>query len=298
MRAYAAALAFALLAASSAWAQNTPQVQNVSAPRRAAEATSPDYTALYCAGFVTSDKVATDSYVISGEESQTKLVFTSGDYVFINKGSAQGVKPGDRFDVVRPDKDPLPVQWFKWQNKLSKAMGTYYVDSGQIKVINVQPNVSTAIITHSCEPMQRGDLIRTFTERPAPPYKPSDKFDHFAPVSGKPVGMLVFGTGFTQTYGKYSSVYVNLGVNQGVKVGDYMRVFRYEGSHAETIPNYHDFQYKMFGFGSTPRSYSWNDIPRDVIGEGIVISVGPNSSTLFVTYTVFDIYAGDYAEVE
>ena len=153
-------------------------------------------------------------------------------------------------------------------------------------------------MTFTCDYIQRGDFVRPFQERPSPPYKPAEQFDHFAPVSGKSVGMLVFGKDFSQTYGKFTTVYVNLGSNQGVHVGDYLRVFRYQGSHAEFAPNFSDFQYAMYGFGSTPVRYQWNELPRDVLGEGIVINSGPNSSTILITVSRLDMYAGDYAEVE
>jgi len=39
------------------------------------------------------------------------------------RGLDKGVRVGDRFSVVRPDKDPTDVPWFKWQSKLFKAMG-------------------------------------------------------------------------------------------------------------------------------------------------------------------------------
>jgi hypothetical protein len=35
-----------------------------------------------------------------------------------------------------------------------------------------------------------------------------------------------------------------------------------------------------------------------VLGEGIVINVSGNSSTVFVTYSTIEIYAGDYVEIE
>jgi hypothetical protein len=54
----------------------------------------------------------------------------------------------------------------------------------------------------------------------------------------------------------------------------------------------------MYGFGSTPQAYKWNDLPRDVRGEGIVINVGPNSSTILITYSRSELWAGDYAEIE
>jgi len=297
MRAIAAGMGLGvLLAGASAWTQN-PQ-QPVSSTQPVAVATSPDYSAVYCSNFVTSDRSKDDSYLISGEESSTRLVFAQRDLVFINKGSSQGVHVGDRYSVFRPEKDPLEVQWFKWQNKLMKAMGTLYKDAGQLKVVNVQPNVSTAEVIFACDYLQRGDLISPYQDRPSPPYKPASAFDIFAPVSGKSVGMLVVGKEFTQSYGKFSTVYVNLGTGQGVHVGDYLRIFRYQGSHSEFAPNFDDFQYKMYGFGSTPVKYQWNDLPRDVLGEGIVLNVGPKSATILVTVSRMDLYAGDYVEVE
>lgn len=299
MRAFVAALSLGiLLPASGAWAQTTSQTPVVSSTQRAAEATSPDYSAVYCSSIVSDEKPAPDSYVISGEESSTSVVFTRGNFVYINKGSVQGVKVGDRYSVFRPTSDPVKVQWFKWQDKLMKAMGTVYKDTGQLVVTTVQPNVSIAQISFSCDYMQRGDIIRPFQERPSPPYKPSDKFDYFAPVSGKPVGMLVVGQQYSQMYGKDSLVYVNLGDVQGVRVGDYLRIFRYQGSSNQTLVNIKDTQYKLYGFGSTPVKYEWNDLPREIIGEGIVINTSKNACTIFVTYSRMESYAGDYVEIE
>jgi hypothetical protein len=299
MRAIATAMSFAtLMLAFGASAQNTAQVQVVNANRPLHEATSPDYTAVYCSGFVTNERVPSDVRLMSGEESADKIVFISGDYVYINRGSAQGVRVGDRFSIVRPDKDPNQVPWFKWQEKLLKAMGTEYIDAGQVEVTTVHPNVSIGLIKFSCDYMQRGDIALPMTERPSPPFKPAEKFDKFAPVSGKSVGMLVAGLTFTQAYGKNSTVYVNLGSNQGVKLGDYLRVFRYQGSTSATSVNFPDYQYSMYGFGTTPVKYKWNDMPRDVIGEGIVINVSHNACTIFISYSKIDMYAGDYAEIE
>jgi len=299
MRANAAGLCLGvLLAAAGIWAQGNPQTQVVSSTEHVAEATSPDYTAVYCSSFISSEKAPDSIYIASGEQSNDKIFFSRGDFIYLSKGSAQGVKVGDRFDVIRPEKDEVKIQWFKWQDKLLKAMGTFYRDTGQIKVISVQPNTSTAQIVHSCAYMLRGDIVRPYVDRPSPPYKPVEKFDHFAPVSGKPVGMLVVGPEFTQTYGKNSLVYVNLGNNQGVKVGDYLRIFRYQGSLAETAPNTKGYAYTIYGFGSAPKRYEWNDLPREILGEGVVINVSPNSCTMFVTYSTIDVYAGDYAEIE
>ncbi len=237
--------------------------------------TSPDYNMVNCSGFVTDQKVSEEFRLISGEQSNYKLTWTSGDYVFINRGQDKGVRVGDRFSVVRLNDFTGDTPWFKWQDKLMKAMGTQYIDAGQVRVVNVQPKISIAQIIFSCDYMQRGDIVVPYQERPIPPFKEAAAFDHFAPVSGKPVAMVVTGKDHSDTFGKNSPVYVNLGTNQGVKVGDYFRIFRYQGSAAETVPQTKDYQFAMYGFGSAPQRYGRNDLPREILGEGIVFNVNP-----------------------
>lgn len=290
MRAKLATLTFSLFfAAAIASAQD--------AAPAGSGANSPDYTAINCSGFV-SDNVSDEIHVISGEQSNPKITFTHGDYVYINRGRDKGVQVGDRFSVIRPDKDPMDVPWFKWQHKLIKAMGQLYLDAGQIRVVSVQPNVAIAEVGFSCGYLQRGDIVRPYVERPSPPFKDDANFDHFAPVSGKRVAMVVAGPDYTQLFGKHSSVYVNLGSNQSVRMGDYFRIFRYEGTLAEAVPQTKGYGYKMYGFGSTHEKYEWKDLPREVLGEGIVINEGPNSSTVLITSSSIDIHAGDYVELE
>ena len=299
MRAIAAGISLGMvLVGATARSQNNAQNPPVSTTQAVPTASSPDYSAIYCSNFVSSENIGDDLRLISGEQSNSKIVFSTRDLVYVSKGANQGVHVGDRFSVVRPVSDPVHVQWFKWQSKLLKAMGTIYHDAGQLKVVNVQPNVSIAEVTFACGYLERGDIVRPMQERPSPPFKPASQFDQFAPASGKSVGMLVIGKEFSNVYGKFTTVYVNLGTNQGVTVGEYLRVFRYQGSTAETAVYYQDYQYKMYGFGSTPQAYKWNDLPREVLGEGIVINVGPNSSTILITYSRSDLWAGDYAEIE
>lgn len=260
--------------------------------------TAPDYNTINCSGFVTDQRVSEDYRLISGEQSNYKITFTSGDYVYINRGQDKGVRVGDRFSVVRPDDYTGDTPWFKWQEKLMKAMGTEYIDGGQVRVVNVQPKVSIAQIIFSCNYMQRGDIVLPYQERPVPPYKEAAAFDHFAPVSGKPVAMVVAGKDHSDAFGLNSAVYVNLGTNQGVKIGDYFRIFRYQGSMSDTVPQTKDYQFMMYGFGSAPQRYNWNDLPREILGEGIVCMVSRNSSTVMITFSSSEIYAGDYTEIE
>jgi hypothetical protein len=293
MRANLAAVCLSILVGSVAGSAAKAQTA-ASGPQA-----QPDMSFVYCSGFVT-DKVPDDIRVISGEQSDYKVVFARGDYIFLNRGADKGVKVGDKFSVTRPEKDRDIVEWFKGQTKLLKEMGTVYRDVGQVQVVNVQAKTSTAQVAFSCDYMQRGDVVRPFEERPAPPYKDAATFDHFAPASGKPVGTIVAAFDFIQGLGRGNSMYINLGGAKSVKVGDYVRVFRNQGEMKETslLNQPKDYQYKLFGFGSTPERYSWKDLPREVVGEGIVLNVSKNASTVTITYNTSEIFTGDYVEIE
>ncbi len=124
------------------------------------------------------------------------------------------------------------------------------------------------------------------------------KLDPFAAPSGKKTAMVVSSKDFAVLTGPGRIVYVNLGSAQGLRVGDYFRMFRYQGTHIETNYQLQNTAYKVYGYGSTPVAYEWNNLPRQVLGEGIVLRIGPNSSTVMLTTVREEIFAGDYVEVE
>lgn len=259
---------------------------------------TPSPEQVYCSGVVTDQAVPRDSYIISGENSRYKTTFTTGDYVYINRGAEQGVKVGDELEVVRPVSDAMATTaWFKYQTMLNKAMGTTYADIGRLRVLHVDAKTSTTEMDMGCEMMQRGDIVRPFVARPAPQFH-AVKLDPFAAPSGKKTAMVVTSKDFSVLTGSGRIVYVNLGSAQGVRVGDYFRIFRYQGTHIETAYQIQDMAYKAFGYGSTPVKYEWDNLPRQVLGEGIVLRTGPNSATVMVTDARVEIYVGDYVEVE
>lgn len=253
---------------------------------------------LYCSGIVTTDAIPRDTFLISGEQSTYKITFEEGDYVYINKGSSKGVRVGDRFLVQRVVTDYNRVDFYKWQSSLLRAMGTVWEDEGRLTVVVAQADVSIAQVSQACGPIQRGDVVLPFAERPAPALKSDTNFDRFAPPSGKSKAMLVIGKTFQAAVGMHDIAYINLGNAQGVHVGDYVRVFRYQGADRDGAYQTGGIATHIEGFGAAPGSYNWNDMPREIIGEGIVVRTAPNASTVLITFTLRDAYAGDYIEIE
>jgi len=253
---------------------------------------------IYCSGTVTTEAVPHDHFVVSGEESEFVNTFQEGAYVYINEGASQGVKVGDEFTVIRPVEEFHGVQWSKWQFSILKKLGQVWEDEGRLRVVVVLPETSIAQIENSCNYIQRGDVILPFVPRPTPPVKSSANFDRFAPPSGKATAMIITGKGFVISGGTNNIVYVNLGNAQGVKVGDYFRIFRYTGTQHEEVYQDKRVAFDVYGYGSVPAKYNWSNVPREVIGEGVVVRTSPNASTVLVTFSLREFYVGDYVEVE
>jgi hypothetical protein len=271
--------------ASAAGAQEAPKTANEAQ--------------MYCSGIVSTEAVPTDTYLVSSEQSNYLVTYTDGDYVYINKGSNQGAKVGDEFQVMRSiQQDPVGIQWFSWQHSLLRAMGTLWRDLGRLRVVAVQANISIAQVHSSCDYMQRGDLVRPFAERPAPTLKSEASFDRFAPASGRTLAMVVTGKDFRQQVAEGEIIYVNLGGSQGVKVGDYFRIFRYQDGEKESVYQSPGMATAVYGFGSSQVKYKYSDLPREILGEAVVLRVSPNSSTVLITYSLREIMAGSYVELE
>ena len=121
MRANLAALCLSIFAGATALSAQT-------APQSDAAGKSVDYSYVYCSGFTSDPKIPDDIRVVSGEQSDYKIAWDNGEYIYINRGTDKGVKVGDRFVIARPEHD-IANEWFYGQKKLEKGMGTLYTDA-------------------------------------------------------------------------------------------------------------------------------------------------------------------------
>lgn len=282
-------------ATSSASAQAAAPAQAALAAPAAPLTTQQD---VYCSGMMTTASVSRSTKIISGEQSLYKISFDEGDYVYINRGADKGVKVGDIFSVMRPVDDWTGIPWFTAQPGLEHSMGQMWEDEGRLKVIEVQPKLSVAqIMTGSCSFMQRGDVVEPFAEREVPELKSEANFDRLAPPSGKKKGRIVLAKGFGVAAGTNDIVYVNLGSKQGVKAGDYLRIYRYQSNEDSTTFQTPNMATDVEGYGSGP-GFSPRDLPREILGEGIVLRATPNAATVLVTLSLREIFDGDHCEIE
>ena len=259
----------------------------------------PNAADVYCSGVVTTESIPYDTYLISGEESTPTTIYADNNYVYLSKGASQGVKVGDEFQIMRPVKDTVFLyEWFHGQRAIQQAMGQQWADLGRVRVVVAGKDVATALVLRTCGYLQRGDYARPAAERPAPPLKMAKDFDRFAPPSGKSSGLVVSSKEYLNSVGQHDILYINLGSNQSTKVGDYVRFFRYQGTRKEVIYQLRGMQDHIFEFGKTPKPYKPSDLPREVLGEGVVLRTSPTSSTILVMHCLREIFMGDRVEVE
>jgi len=177
--------------------------------------------------------------------------------VQINRGQDKGVRVGDRFSVVRPDRTQRTCHGFKWQVKPPESMGAL-CGRGQVRCKR-SAKVSVAQVIFSCGYMQRGESAaysgpsrhhRSRIRRPS---------NHFAPLPASQWRMVVAGKDTDRSSVNLSAVYVNPGSGQGsVKVGDssessVTRV-RWQRPCRKTKVSILDVR-----LGSRPVRYEWNN---------------------------------------
>lgn len=246
------------------------------------------YSDLYCSGYFSAERVAAKATLIGGEESENRSLFTDRDVVYLNQGTAAGIKPGDELQVVR-----LVTEFAKWGTDFAKAKskdryGHYYQDIGRLRVLLAQEGSATAEIVFACEEMTVGDLVLPGEERVSPLQKAESTFDKFAPATNKTTGRIFMSKEFRRLIGNGGVVYVDVGGKQNVQAGDYFQIVRH--FYKENI--------SLFNRGDYGRYRQTFDTLRKVIGEMVILRVEPNASTALIIYSSQDVMLGDNVELK
>lgn len=294
------ALVLVMLAAVALLAQQpaapAPQVAATNLMQHVAAPTMSD---VYCAGFVTTQMVPETSFVVAGWNTPHQTKFSDRDYIYIQGGS---YPDGTLLSIVRHLRDPNRYQAFPGQTAAIAAAGEPYADIGRVKVVTTRNNITIAQVEFACDTISPGDLVMPYAERAIPAFRRDMPFDRFAAPNGKLQGRILMARDFDVVLGAGRKAYLNVGADQGVKVGDYFRVVRdYQISKMERVDA---LSYKATTTEDTqkkppvfPTSRS-GELPRRSLGEAIVLSVGPKSSTVMVTYSLEEMLVGDHVEME
>lgn len=275
---------------------------------------------LYCAGYVQHSPIDTTRKIVGAVEEQEQFLYAQNNFVYINAGANKGVNVGDVLQVVRP-RGQVNTRWTR-----KGDLGFYVQEVGTLEVIRVKGEVSVARVKTSCDNLLLGDLVRPFEVRVAPVYSQRPAMDLFSDPSGKAVGRLFMARDMTEVITRDFIVYIDLGAEDNVKVGDYLTIFRplgegnpYFGDWGESASardsGFQSFEYRGGKFsnqaarkkGDNARGRvvttenAKEDRPsglRKVVGEMVILNVKERTATAVITRTAQEIHTGDWVELQ
>lgn len=273
---------------------------------------------LYCAGYVQTSPISTENRLVGAVKESDQFLYSEQNYVYLNAGGNKGVKVGDMMSVVRP-RGKVDTKWTDKGN-----LGFYVQEVGAVEVIRVKAEVSVARITTSCDNFLLGDLVQPFTQRSSPMYANRPALDLFLDPSGKARGRLFMARDMHEMVTRDQIVYIDLGAEDNVSVGQYLTIFRPldKGNilqHPDESVSARDYgfesqTYKGGKFSNqaarksgetaggrvvtTRRAKKGRPDLRKVVGEMVILNVKERTATAIITRTAQEIHTGDWVEVQ
>jgi hypothetical protein len=275
---------------------------------------------LYCAGYVQTAPVNTANKIVGAVEEQEQFVYSQNDYLYISMGSNRGVNVGDVFTVIRP-RGRVKTRWTR-----KDGLGFYVQEVGAVEVVKVNAEVSAVRVKTSCDNLLLGDLIQPMASRPSPIYSDRPAMDIFRDPSGKATGRIFMARDNQEAITRDQIVYIDLGAEDNVQIGDYLTVFRPLGkghlfisdedeSVSARDSGFQSFEYRGGRFSNQSARKSGEtaggrvvttekakeDRPaglRKVVGEVVILNVKERTATAVITRTAQEIHTGDWVEVQ
>ena len=227
---------------------------------------------------------------------------------------------GDVFAVVRPRAKVNSA----WTHK--DDIGFYVQEVGALEVVRVKPNVSIARVKSSCDAFLLGDLVQLTENRVSPMYEKRPPMDLFSDPSGKATGRILMARDSAEVLSRDFIVYVDLGADDNVQVGDHLTIFRALGKgNLFTLPQHESVSARDYGYQSgvykggkfsnqaarkrgahaggkeVTTHMAKEGRPsglRKVVGEAVVLNVKEKTATVVITRTATEIHTGDWVEVQ
>ncbi|HTD24954.1 MAG TPA: OmpA family protein [Terriglobales bacterium] len=260
---------------------------------------APTYSDVNCAGFITNQQVPEGTYITAGWDTPFETRFSEGKYAYL---TGSGFQEGQQYSIIRKLRDPNRWEAFKGQHGAVAEAGQPYAEVGHMTIVQggVRGNTAIGLITFACDGIVPHDLAIPYVERVVPKYKDPGPFDPFAPVNGKTTGRIILAKDWDLLAGKGRIVYLNIGADKGVKVGDYFHTTRLYSDIAKDAADSLTFKASTLedtqALPNVPSS-KINELPRRSLGNLMIVSVSPKSSTGIITFSLEDIKVGDGVEM-
>jgi hypothetical protein len=261
----------------------------------------PNYSQLYCSGFITRDAIPRTSFVLGSKESPHEDRFQGRETLFLR---GPNLAEGERYSLLRQVSDPNPEDSSPEQRKKLASIGDLYEDVGSVTVHTILNGTAVATFDYSCTAAIQGDLVVPFRERPKVFFRTSEpELDAFRAASSNLKGHILGAQDFVGLLGDGAIVYTDFGAIKGAKPGDYLVISR---GYAPEDLNRIDRASESLPRGVEPTAVNPARIPPDsdrlmpdhILGEMIVLHVSPESSTALITRASAEMGLGDVVRRE
>jgi hypothetical protein len=285
-------------------------------------------TNLECAGYFRLPPLNGLPQIVGGEQEQEKRVYSTGDFVYLDKGSQQGVREGQEFHIVRPRGLAEKVYRQKKGN-----LGVFVQEVGQLRVVRLKPDVAVAQVTYACDPILLGDLLTGVPDRvsPEPRLNPEMTIDRFSDPNGLATGRVMMARDFKEMITAGDVIYIDIGAEDNAVEGDMVTIYRKVGTgNLVKIDNEELARRSDVGFASEefrggtfsqmsqrakdvrdePGQYRHSPVksseikdkrplmPRKVLGEAMIVNVQQRTATAVIMRSAQEIHTGDYVEMK
>jgi hypothetical protein len=270
---------------------------------------TPTAADLYCAGFVTKKIEEKGKFVTGGLESPFTTKYANGEVIFLH---GKDYELGQEYTVVRELTDPNRYELFQGQWSALKAAGQPYEELARVQIVDTRNKMAVARIEFSCDTVIPGDYVVPFVEKPASAFHAPMKFDRFAPANGQVNGRIILAKDFDSELGTGGKVYLNIGANQGVKVGDFLRAVRtFDAVSHDAVDSLSFYANTVEPTQAHPTTMNPTfldrskgpvvhvaDMPHKAVGEIVIIGTTPTTATGMIVFALEPVYVGDRVELD
>ncbi|MEM7447221.1 MAG: LysM peptidoglycan-binding domain-containing protein [Myxococcota bacterium] len=229
-------------------------------------------------GYLDRDALQRSAVIVGSPEEH--MLLSEWDEVYLRFENEQDIRPGAEYTVFRrvPSRERMDDE----KGALVRIYGTIRLQS-----YDAQSAVARGVVTEALDPIERGDRVAAIPRR----------FDMIEPVSSERDlnAKVVAALRPREFHADSQIIFIDVGELQGVRVGNRVFVVR---EADEWLASYRDVGIARRASGETfEHAEEAENYPLEVIAEGRVVNLRPNTAGLLVTRSVREVVMGDRVEL-
>lgn len=210
-------------------------------------------------GFIGMEDITAVGKIVDTVDN--RLMMADGDTIFVELDDLRSYMPGDALAIYRKGEEII-------HPATQKPFGFRVSQVGTIVITRINEQVATATITNSAEEIQRTDLLL--------PFSPPVREIELKQASAEQRGFLIDARGGKIGLGQNDIIYLDLGTEAGVEVGNVVNITR-KRQPSEVISDRTDLE-----------------LPEVLVGAAVIVNTRPQTSAALVIKSADALFRGDW----